>query len=63
MDGNPVRTRCGPYEAVRYPSWQENPVALFQEDPLAVHLKFGSALKQDDPLIVVLVIVDRLVDY
>jgi hypothetical protein len=48
---------------VRRSSWQEDPVSLLQEEPLAVHLKFGGALKQYDPLIMVLVVVNRLVDH
>jgi hypothetical protein len=63
MDGKPVCPLRGPYEAVRRPSWKKNPVALYQEERLAVHLKFGRTVKQYDPLIMVLVIVDRLVDH
>jgi hypothetical protein len=63
MDGKPVCPLRGPYEAVRRPSWKKNPVALYQEERLAVHLKFGRTVKQYDPLIMVLVIVDRPFNY
>ena len=63
MDSNPVCPLCGPYEAVRRLSWQEDPVSLFQGEPFAVNLKFGSTPKQYDPLIMVLGIVDRPIDH
>jgi hypothetical protein len=63
VDGKPVRPLRGPYEAVRRSSWQEDPVPLFQKEPLAVYLKFGKTLKQDHPLIMVLVVVDRPFNY
>jgi hypothetical protein len=63
VDSNPVCPLCGPYEAVRRLSWQEDPVSLFQGEPFAVNLKFGSTPKQYDPLIMVLGIVDRPIDH
>jgi hypothetical protein len=63
VDGNPACPLCGPYEAVRCSPRQENPVPLFQGEHFAVNLKFGGTLKQDDPLIMVLVVVDRPFNY
>ncbi len=42
---------------------QKDPVAPLQEERLTVHLELGRTLEQDDPLIMVLVVVDRLVGH
>src|SRR5665213_1105772 len=63
MNREPAGSLCAAQQPVRRAAREEHPVPRFQNQLLTAYLKLGGSAEQDDPLVVVLVVVNRLVEF